>query len=78
MVIMDAYPVGTTPQIDPRRRFTIPSNQVVEERMVAFVTPILAKKGEPWTGKFIIVDQFLRKHKTQKATFKFVGPPPQV
>ena len=46
---------------------------MVKERIQAIVGPVVGKKGQPWTGKIALVDQFLRKHKTSKVTFKWVG-----
>ncbi|MGC2724569.1 MAG: hypothetical protein WA224_11465 [Candidatus Acidiferrales bacterium] len=73
MVIVDAYPVGTTSQIRAMEEFTIPPEEMVKERIMTIVGPVVAKKGKPWTGRIVLVDQFLRKHKTQKVAFKWVG-----
>lgn len=73
MVIVDAYPVGATSQVKAMQDFTIPPQEMVKEQIVAIVGPVVGKKGKPWTGKIVLVDQFLRKHKTEKVTFKWVG-----
>jgi|HubBroStandDraft_6_1064221.scaffolds.fasta_scaffold02049_19 hypothetical protein len=73
MVIVDAYPVGTMSQVRAMEEITIPPQEVVKERIQAIVGPVVGKKGQPWTGKIALVDQFLRKHKTSKVTFKWVG-----
>jgi hypothetical protein len=75
MVIVDAYPVGTASQVRAMQPFTIPPHEMVEERIVAIVAPVVGKKGQSWTGKIVLVDQFLRKHKTQKVTLKWAGEP---
>lgn len=43
-------------------------------QLSAIVTPIVATRGKPWRGRLIVVDQFHRKHKTQKIEFKWVSP----
>jgi hypothetical protein len=73
MIIVDAYPEGTTPQVMAMQEFTIPPQEMVKERIMVIVGPVVAKKGKSWTGRIVLVDQFLRKHKTQKVTFKWVG-----
>jgi hypothetical protein len=74
MIIVDAYPVGTTSQVRALQEFTIPPHVMVKEQITAIVGPVVGKKGKPWTGKLILVDQFLRKHKTQNVTLRWVGP----
>ena len=74
IIIVDVYPFGTTSQVSATLEINIPPQEMVKEQLVAIVSPILGKKGEPWTGKLVLVDQFLRKHKTEKVTFKWVGP----
>jgi hypothetical protein len=74
MIITDAYPVGTTPQVSAMLEFTIRPEEMVKEQVVAIVSPVLGKKGEPWTGKIVFVDQFQRKHKSQRVTLKWAGP----
>ena len=74
LIIVDAYPVGTASQVKAMDEIIIPHGEMVKERVVAIVGPVIATKGKAWTGKFVLVDQFQRKHKTQKATFMYVGP----
>ncbi len=71
---MDAYPVGTTTQVRGMSEFKIPPGALIKKQLVAIVGPIIGEKGKPWTGKLVLVDQFLRKYKTRKVTFKWVGP----
>jgi hypothetical protein len=75
LVIIDAYPDGTHPQIG-MFKFAIPPGKLVQEQVASFVLPVKAKKGEPWTGRFVLVDQFQRKYRTKKVTLRWVGHPP--
>jgi hypothetical protein len=74
LVIVNGYPEGTQPEMQSMSKFAIPPGSIVHEQLSAIVLPIKAKKGEPWIGKFILVDQFERKFKTKKIKFKWVGP----
>jgi hypothetical protein len=73
LIITDAYPCGTRPQIGMMDSFAVPPKQVVHHQIAAFVLPIKADKGKPWSGQFILIDQFQRKHRTKKITFQWVG-----
>jgi hypothetical protein len=75
LVITDAYPVGTNTEIKAMGEFKIPSNTLANERIASIARPMIGEKGKPWTGKIVLVDQFNRKYKTQKATFKWAGLP---
>jgi hypothetical protein len=77
LVIIDAYPAGTAPEVKAMEPFTIQSQELVQEQIVAIVAPVIGEKGHSWTGRIVFVDQYLRKHKTQKSTFKWVGPAAQ-
>jgi hypothetical protein len=74
LVIVNAYPEGTQPEMETISKFSIPPGSIVHEQLSAIVLPFVAKKGEPWIGKFILVDQFDRTYKTKKIKFKWVGP----
>ena len=74
LVITDAYPKGTTPQLAMLDRFKIPPQTIVKEQVTTFVVPVAGEKGKAWTGRIVLVDQFQRKHKTKKATFHWAGP----
>lgn len=76
LVITGAYPEGTRPQIGMIGKFVIPPKQIVHQQVAAIVLPIKAKKEKPWTGRFVLVDQFQRQYKTKKVTFRWAGPPP--
>jgi hypothetical protein len=73
LVIVDAYPQGTRPQIGMITKFAVPPNKIVQQQVAAIVLPIIAKKGKPWVGRFILVDQFQRKYKTKKMSFRWAG-----
>lgn len=51
LVIVDAYPVGTKALIGLVGKFAIPPGTLVHERVAAFVLPIVAEPGKPWTGE---------------------------
>jgi hypothetical protein len=74
LVIVNAYPEGTEPEMSTISKFAIPPGEMVNEQLTAMVLPIKGKKGEPWIGKFILVDQFNRKYKTKRIKFKWAGP----
>ena len=73
LVIVDAYPKGTHPQLGMIGKFAIPPNKIVQQQVAAIVLPIKAKKEQPWIGRFILVDQFQRKYKTKKMSFRWAG-----
>jgi hypothetical protein len=75
LLIISAYPKGTQLQIPSIiGRLRIPPHRMMHEQISAFVSPIKAKRGEPFKCKFILVDQFQRKYTTQEISFKWVGP----
>jgi len=73
IIITAAFPKDTQPQHGLISNIVIPPNQMVHEQVVAIVSPIVGEKGKPWTGRIILTDQFHRRYKTQKATFRWVG-----
>jgi hypothetical protein len=75
LIITDAHPIGTKTEIKAMDEFKIPSNTLGNERVASIVGPMIGEKGKPWTGRVVLVDQFNRQYKTQKATFKWAGPP---
>lgn len=75
LIIMGAYPEGTKSQIVMAPPIAIPPGKVIETHVDAFVVPIKGQPGQPWETKFILVDQFQRKYKTQKITFRWAGAP---
>jgi hypothetical protein len=50
LVIVDAYPQGTRPQIGMITKFAIPPNKIVQQQVAAIVVPIIATKGKPCVG----------------------------
>lgn len=76
LVIVNAYPKGKREQkVSFPNQFVIPPCQIVSEQVAAWVIPLLATPGNNWRGRFILVDQFKRKHKTEKIVFRWAGPP---
>ena len=73
LVIVNGYPEGTRPEIQSMTKFAIPPGTMVHEQLSAIVLPVKVKTGEPWIGKFVLVDQFERKFKTKNIKFKWVG-----
>jgi hypothetical protein len=74
LVFLDAYPKGTTTQVPLFQAFAVAPKTIANEQIAAIVSPIVGKKGKPWTGKLVLVDQFKRKYKTDKITFQWTGP----
>ena len=71
--VMDVYPEGTQNRIPGFAQFSIEPTEVVTNQIVSFATPVIGEKGQPWKGRIVLVDQFQRKHKTRKATFRWGG-----
>ena len=76
LIIVDVYPAGTISQVSAMQDIVIPANTMAKEQIVSIAGPVIANKGESWTGRIVLVDQFLRKYKSPKATFKWAGPNP--
>jgi hypothetical protein len=74
LILTDAYPEGTSPQMGMISKFAIPPGTMVNEQVAAFVAPVKGLRGSPWEGRFVLVDQFQRKYKTNKVTFRWAGP----
>jgi hypothetical protein len=73
LIITDIYPQGSSSARMRTSNFVVPPGQMVHEQLASFSVPIKAEKGKPWVGRLILVDQFKRKHKTDKVTFQWVG-----
>jgi len=73
VIITDVYPQGSPSEIRASTNFVVPPGAMVHEQLVSFSLPIKAEKGKPWIGRLILVDQFKRKHKTEKAKFQWAG-----
>lgn len=72
LIITDVYPQGSHSELRVAN-FVVPPGQMVHEQVKSFSLPIKGEKGKPWTGRLILIDQFKRKHKTDKATFRWAG-----
>jgi hypothetical protein len=79
LIILDSYPNGARSEMGTTAtHFVIPPETVVRETFASFSTPVIGKKGQPWTGRLVLVDQFKRKYKTERVTFQWAGAPPNV
>jgi hypothetical protein len=76
LVIMSAYPEGSEPEIASTLQFSVLPGTIVHEQISAFIKPIKGEAGKTWRSKFVLVDQFRRKYKTQEIAFRFAGPVP--
>jgi hypothetical protein len=76
ILITDAYIEGTESRgmmpIKVHPRF------VRYTQLMAFVAPVVAKAGEPFKGKFILVDHKNRKYSLEEHTFRFIGSQQQI
>ena len=75
LIIVDVYPEGTHNRVPGMSQFTIGPKQMLGLPLVSFAQPVVGTKGQPWIGRLVLVDQFDRKYKTKKATFRWTGPP---
>jgi hypothetical protein len=74
ILILDGYIKGTKPKIPfPDRIEVPPTTTVTGENIAVFVTPVIGEGGKDFTGRVILIDQFKRKHPTDKITFTWVG-----
>jgi hypothetical protein len=73
LIIVNAYPEGSKAW-HPFEKFDIPTHHLIEEHPSIFANPVVGQKGKDWTGRIIFVDQFGRKYKSPKHTFKWAGP----
>jgi hypothetical protein len=76
ILITDAYIEGTESRgmipvkVHPRFvRYT---------QLMTFVAPVIAKAGEPFKAKFILVDHKNRKYLLEEHTFRFIGSQQQI
>ena len=76
LLIMNAFPEGTENFLPALVQFQIPPHVMVSQQIVAFVQPVIGEKGKPWTGRFILIDQFQRRYKTKVATYRWSGSRP--
>jgi hypothetical protein len=74
IIVVRVFPEGTTPSIFYPIQVSIPPHTFLpHQRLVMFVTPVLAEKGKPWSGPLVIVDQHNRKYRTQRIAFQSAG-----
>ena len=73
LIITNVYPEGSHSTKIQVTKFVVPPGEMVHEQLASFSGPIKAEKGKLWIGRLILVDQFKRKHKTEKITFQWVG-----
>jgi hypothetical protein len=74
VLILDGYIRGTKPKIPfPHRIEVPPTTTVTGENICVFVTPVIGEGGKDFTGRVILIDQFKRKHSTDKITFTWAG-----
>jgi hypothetical protein len=76
LVIMDAYPIGSHSQFKTFEKVRIPPHTIVDQQIVSMVLPVKGEKGKPWEARIEFVDQFQRKYRSKKLTFRRAGPPP--
>lgn len=75
LLILDGYIEGTQPQISFLQQIGVPQNTTItDEQIAVFVRPIVGEAGNDFTGRVVLIDQFKRKHVSDKITFKWVGP----
>jgi len=72
LIIVDAHPDGTK-LVLPFDKISVPPHNLREVLVAVFVQPVLQVKGKDWTGRIIFIDQFGRKYKTQKHTFRGIS-----
>lgn len=76
ILITDAYLEGT------ESRGMIPVKVhpkfVRYTQLITFVAPVVAKAGEPFKGKFVLVDHKARKYVLEEHTFRFIGSQQQI
>jgi len=73
VIVMDAFPEGTK-TYKLSERIAIPPGEPVDHVISALVTPVVGTPGQTWTGRLVLVDQFRRRHKTEKIAFDFWDP----
>jgi hypothetical protein len=72
--IIDAYIKGTKPTIPFIRKVEVPAATMVPRvPFHVLVSPVVGKGGENWKGRIILIDQFKRKHLTDKIEFEWHG-----
>lgn len=75
VIIIDAYIKGTKPCL-PTRGYTeiAPASMKARQQFATFCRPVLGEAGKNFTGRVVLLDQFKRKHLTDKIEFVWHGP----
>jgi hypothetical protein len=74
ILILDGYIKGTKPKLPfPDRIEVPPTTTVTGENIAVFCTPVVGEGGKDFAARIILIDQFKRKHPTDKITFTWVG-----
>jgi hypothetical protein len=74
VLILDSYIEGTNSKLPFRECIKVPpTTTVTGENIAVFVSPIVGTGGKDFTGRVVLIDQFKRKHKTDKITFTWAG-----
>jgi hypothetical protein len=63
LLITQVYLEGTKATLTLLEPLQIPAHHSVNETVHAFVQPVVGKKGHPYKGTLILIDQFKRKHR---------------
>jgi hypothetical protein len=74
VLILDGYVEGTKSKLPLMSHIKVPPATTALSQIIGvFCTPVVAEGGKDFTGRIILVDQFKRKHPSDKTTFKWVG-----
>jgi hypothetical protein len=74
VLILDAYVKGTKSKFPLTSHIEIPPATTMLRNIVGvFSAPVVGEGGKDFTGRIILVDQFKRRHPSDKTTFKWVG-----
>lgn len=76
IIITDAYIEGTESRVTPPVK--IHPNFVGYKQLFTYVSPVIAKAGQPLKTKLILVDHKNRKYVLDEHTFRFIGSQQQI
>lgn len=68
--ILRARIEGGKTEVDLIERLVCPENEPARYRIMFFVQPPAAKKGKPWKGRIVLIDQYNRKFGSRKLTLE--------
>jgi len=77
VIITDIYAEGTASHIIPVHSLAIPPHRMVHNQLACFVTPVTGTRGQRLVTRLVLVDQFKRKYKTEKISFRWIGKSPE-